>query len=243
MPVRPAKYADLDRCARILADAFKDGAIQGEYLRPYRHEHPEGMYYSFLRMLRLWWAKGAPDDYPILSYDVDGNGEETVITGIVYWHRWRGTPVSSSWIRWISERTMLAANYVNELIWPDRAAEPSRMNSLNQLMPFIGHHWSGRRAEVWDLGIIGVDPTRGKKGHGRELVQWGMRKAAEDAVPCCVIAGLGVIGFYRKLGFDDEVGNVIDEGGDANPVRAGGCPGAMIMFCDHPGEALGDGKG
>ncbi len=64
-------------------------------------------------------------------------------------------------------------NYLESLILPDRAAEPERQNILTRAFPYAKHHWTGTRAEVWYLNVVGVDPAFEGQGIGRELVAWG----------------------------------------------------------------------
>lgn len=230
MPLRQATFADIHHGAQIMATAFKEGPIMAHYLHPYRGQHPEGMYLYFLRKLRLAWARGPPDDILLVTYDTDASGKETTITGFAHWHRKRAREAPRSIYSTAVVQATATYNYLTSIIWPNRAIEPSRAGLFTQIDPFISHHWTGSRAEVWMLGLIAVDPTAGKKGYGRQMVEWGMRHAEQDGVACSLIAGKWAVGFYRKCGFNVETGTLTDEGGDDNPMRKAGVEGGTIMF-------------
>ncbi|KAK3672858.1 hypothetical protein LTR78_007211 [Recurvomyces mirabilis] len=230
MPFRQANLADIHHGAHIMATAFQDGPILGRYLHPYREQHPDGMYLYFLRKLRLAYARGLPDDILLVTYDVNSSDKEQQITGFAHWHRKRAELIPRSLHSTAILQATKAYNYLTSLIWPNLAIEPSRAGLFQQIDPFISHHWAGSRAEVWMLELIAVDPMTGKKGYGRQMLEWGMQRAKEDGLACSLIAGKGAVGFYRRCGFDIEVGTLTDEGGDDNPMRRAGVEGGTIMF-------------
>jgi len=225
MPVRQATYTDLSPAAHVLAAAFKDRPIMGQYLHPYREQYPEGMYLHFLRKLRLSYAQGPPDDYLLVSYD-----EKQSITGFAHWDRKRAIPLQRSWPKALLISVAKAYNYLESLIWPNHAIEPSRASFLAQIDPFIAHHWTGSRAEVWNLDLLAVSPDCEGRGYGRQLTAWGFEKAEQDGIGCSVLAALNKEGFYRSCGFEVAVGNIKDEGGDANPFVREGVQGGTVMF-------------
>src|SRR5271156_155625 len=95
-------------------------------------------------------------------------------------------------------------SYLNRLttwIWPNRAADPSKMTVLEDSAPFIAYHWSGPRQENWYLVLLAVHPDHQKKQHGRELVQWGLDEAVMEGVCASVIAADGKERFYGRCGF------------------------------------------
>ena len=102
---------------------------------------------------------------------------------------------------------------------------------MEQVEPFQKHHWSGTRAESWYLAILCVDPACGKRGYGRQLVNYGFDRAKKESVGCSVISAEGKENFYQACGFDVHVGMAKDAGGDENPLKD--VPGGSIFFWDN----------
>lgn len=230
MPLREATYSDLLPASKVLAAAFKDEHLFGKFFHPHRHEYPDDMYLFFLRKLRLDWASGPPDCRIVLSYTEEGGS--THITGVAVWERKRAVPRPSTWTAAATVRAVSSYNYLESLIYPDRAAaDPRRLSLLERSGPFIKHHWTGTRAESWYLDLIGVDPTAGGHGYGRQLVAWGRARAAEEGISASLIAAADKERFYQACGFDVIVGRCADEGGEANEIAQ--IEGGTIMFWDN----------
>jgi predicted N-acetyltransferase YhbS len=109
-------------------------------------------------------------------------------------------------------------------MWPNYAADPSKVNVLIESKPFTDHHWSGSREQTWYLDLLAVHPASQGKMFGRELVQWGMDEAKREGVWASVIAAKGKDRFYGRFGFV-EVGR-------ANVGPLAGIEGGAIMFND-----------
>jgi len=232
MPLREATYADLVPASKVLAAAFKDEPLFGVFFHPYRQDYPDDMYLYFLRKLRLDWGSGPPDCRIVLSYgDAPADSGEQRITGVAVWERKRAIERPSTWTAAATVRAMSSYNYVESLVYPDRAAaDPERLSLLERSGPFIKHHWTGTRAESWYLDLIGVDPTEAGHGYGRQLVAWGRARATEDGIGASLIAAAGRDRFYQACGFDVIVGTAGDEGGEANEL--GRIEGGTIFFWD-----------
>jgi len=112
------------------------------------------------------------------------------------------------------------------LIWPNRAADPSKTTILEESAPLFHHHWSGARQENWYLDMLAVHPDYQGKQHGRALVQWGLDEAVKDNVCASVIAADGRDRFYGRCGFV-EVGRA-----NVGPLAENGIKGGAIMFTD-----------
>lgn len=95
-----------------------------------------------------------------------------------------------------------AAMRLNALIWPNRASDPEKEDVIERAYPFFDGVWAGERAESWYLEALAVRPDFQGKGVGRDLVQWGLQRAADDGVCASVISALGKDAFYQKCGFD-----------------------------------------
>ena len=235
MRVREAAYADLLPASKLLADAFRDESFLGQYVHPYRDKYPEDMYLFFLNWLRPAYAKGG-DDRIIVTTKTDDNGNE-IVTGVAHWQRKRAKKPPLGLYELVKVKAMESYIYMESLVYPNRAADPSKTAILAQMDPFTKHHWTGTRADSWYLSLIGVDPKFHGQGAGRLLVEWGFQRARKDNVGCSVISAEGKAPFYRKLGYDIDCGSVSDEGGEKNPI--GHLPGGMIHFWDNNIEPKG----
>lgn len=228
MPLRAATYADLLPASKILSAAFFNEDFFGQTVHPHRHEYPDDMYLFFLRNLREDYL-GGPNEHLIVTYKADVSGKEECITGFAHWQRKRkskGVPLTAK----AAVKVVQAYNYAESLIWPNRAANPSKVDVLPRSAPFVDHHWTGSRADSWYLSLIGVDPKAEKQGYGRALVEWGFDRAREEGVGTSVVSAGGREKFYRSCGFNVEDGTVHDEGGEANPLHD--VPGGAIFFWD-----------
>ena len=93
--------------------------------------------------------------------------------------------------------------------------------------------------------MLGVAPESHGCGVGRALVQSGLDRARQDNLPAVVVCAKGVEGFYRKLGFVIDGGNVTNEDQirtqkDAgredqqevliNPLRQRGIGGGAVLW-------------
>ena len=236
MPIRPASYSDLVPASKCLAKAFFEEDLFGKYMHPHRHQFPDDVYLQFLHQLRAGWAAGS-DNHFLVSYIEEANGKEK-ITGIAHWKRKRANS-SPTLVQSVNRTAMSWYNYLESFIYPNRAQEPGRSAILEQIGPFCGHFWTGSRADVWDLTLLGVDPTSGAKGQGRQLVAWGFARAKEEGVGCSVMTAGGVEPFYQKCGFDVIAGSVRDHGGQENPLIRENIAGGTMMFWDNDRDISG----
>jgi GNAT superfamily N-acetyltransferase len=120
----------------------------------------------------------------------------------------------------------LASVYTRLERWmcPNRAADPSKENVLEESKPLIEHHWSGSREESWYLDLLAVHPRHQGKMYGRELVQWGVDEAKRDGICASLISAIGKERFYGRFGFV-EVGRA-----NVGPLAC--IEGGAIMFND-----------
>jgi GNAT superfamily N-acetyltransferase len=235
MSVRPAAYDDLLPASKILAAAFKDEALFGGHFHPYRASYPDDMHLFFLQKLRLDWARtSSPEDLQILLSHPPANPAQ--ITGVAIWSRKRATPNPDSPSVAAKVKEMEALNAAEARENPNRAAEVKNQGILAASERFIEHHWSGSRAECWDLGLLGVDPEQGGCGYGKVLVKYGLEIAKAEGVSASVISALGRESFYTSLGFNDTVATVRDFGGSENPFHGREDLGGTIHFCDFGRE-------
>jgi GNAT superfamily N-acetyltransferase len=237
MSVRPAAYEDLLPASKVLAAAFKDEALFGGHFHPYRAQFPDDMHLFFLQKLRVDWARTTPSDLQIsLSHPPDNPSN---ITGVAIWSRKRATPKPDAPAVVAKVKEMEALNATEAAQNPNRAAEVKNQGILAAAEKFIEHHWSGSRAECWDLGLLGVDPKQGGHGYGKVLVKHGLEVARKEGVCASVISALGRESFYTEVGFVDTVATVRDFGGSENPFYGREDLGGTIHFCDFGREPVG----
>jgi len=122
-------------------------------------------------------------------------------------------------------------NSISSFFQPNRAANPAMLDVFARAKPFMAHHWTGHRADVWSLETLGVKPEYQGKGYGKQLVQWGLERARQDCVSASVIASFDKENFYKACGFGEIVGNVCD--GDGNPMAK--FKGGELLFKDPEG--------
>ena len=91
------------------------------------------------------------------------------------------------------------------------------------------HFWSGPRSSGWYLNFLAVHPDFQKRGHGSRLAEWGVERARKENVTASVISGVGRDPFYRRCGFEIEVGKATE--GDGNPLK-GRVDGGTVLFRD-----------
>lgn len=109
---------------------------------------------------------------------------------------------------------------------PNRAADPEKVNILEETFPSFAHHWNESRQQNWFLDLLATHPDYQGQGVGRELVMWGVNMAKEENVCASVVSALGKEVFYGRSGFV-EVGRA-----NIGPLAACGIKGGAIMFCE-----------
>ena len=102
-------------------------------------------------------------------------------------------------------------------------------NKVSTVFSHINHLWSGTRATGWYLNYLAVDPAYQHQGYGRVLAVWGVERAKLEKVAASVVSGTGKDRFYRRCGFETQVGRVSD--GEGNPLK-GMTEGGAVLFCD-----------
>jgi GNAT superfamily N-acetyltransferase len=121
-------------------------------------------------------------------------------------------------------------NKLSNVIWPNRAADPTKIHSYEDAAPFFKHHWTGLHANGWQLETLAVHPKFQGKGYGKSLVTWGLDIARQGQVPASVVSAEGKEEFYLRCGFDIPgiIGNICE--GEGNPLN--GVTGGAVLFKD-----------
>lgn len=234
MPIRPANFADLLPAAHVCAKAFFDEDLFGVQIHPNRSAFPGDMYLFFLRQLRTDFFDAR--NTIMVSHLKDNS---TTITGVAVWTR-KGPggdrlAALQSWSAWFTGRFIIPVyNYLGSLVWPNRAADPSQLDCLERSGPFTAHYWkTPERLENWYLNLLGTGPEYQGQGYGKELLKWGMERAAEEGICVSLISANGKDGFYKRHGVDQEVGWAT-EGGEENPLHS--VAGGLILFSKKLGK-------
>jgi len=80
MPIRLARYADLEAAARIYTAAFWDEDVLGNQMHPHREQYPSDVLEHWRRVVRAaWW------DWAHVFVVATTDGGEVV--GLAYWDR------------------------------------------------------------------------------------------------------------------------------------------------------------
>ena len=118
-------------------------------------------------------------------------------------------------------------NRIESLFYPNHAADPSMLNIYSTIKPLLAKSRCGSRSTGWYLNCLAVNPAYEKQGHGRSLVAWGIDQATRDSIAASVTSGERRDNFYRRCGFDVEVGRVTD--GEENILKNKTYGGAILF--------------
>ncbi|KAH8729019.1 hypothetical protein GQ44DRAFT_737198 [Phaeosphaeriaceae sp. PMI808] len=213
----PARFADLSSIARVWTSAFFDDEIIGEIMHPHRKKYPEDVYWFLLRGIReRFW------DYRhrfIVVTLNDEFGQQDRIVGAAEWRRLgNGGKKMELWS--LDPRNLLSPllkmyHSITLAVFPNRAADPSRVSFLDNAVAKSEQYWTGHRTECYDLHVCGVHPSFQGKGVGRLLAGWGVieAKKEEDDVVASVLCGEKNRGFYGKCGLEIQAEGSLGEGG------------------------------
>ena len=124
---------------------------------------------------------------------------------------------------------MSLRNRIEAFFYPNHAADASMLNIYSIIKPLLAKSRDGSRSTGWYLNCLAVHPAYEKQGHGRTLVAWGIEQAKSDNIAASVTSGERRDNFYRRCGFDVEVGRVTD--GEGNPLKIK-TDGGAILFRD-----------
>ncbi|KAF2261347.1 hypothetical protein CC78DRAFT_357531 [Lojkania enalia] len=204
--LRLASITDLSGIAGCWYDGFFDDEVIGEIMHPNRKEHPKDVYWFLLRGIRerFWdWR------HQFVVVTVYEGGKERIV-GAADWRR-LGDAGQQRELAWGDPRNLIAPTLslyhsLSLLIFPNRAADPSRSSFLSAAVDDSKKYWTGEHAECWDLHVCGVHPDYQGKGIGKMLVMWGIERADEEGVSASVLCGEKNRGFYAKGGLTEEVG-------------------------------------
>lgn len=212
LQLRTAQLSDLPAMARVWHAAFFDDEIIGDLMHPNRKEHPEDVYWFLLRGLRerFWdWRH----QFIVVTLQEEA-GER--IVGAADWRRLgeggKRKELTSVDPRNLISPALSAYHSLSLRLFPNRAADPASASWLEKAVANSEKHWTGHRAECWDLHVCGVHPDFQGKGVGMLLVRWGVEQAETEGgnVVASVLCGEKNRGFYGKGGLTVQVGGSKD---------------------------------
>jgi N-acetylglutamate synthase-like GNAT family acetyltransferase len=119
-------------------------------------------------------------------------------------------------------------NIISKCVFKNRAASKEHLDNVLIALRASEHHWAGERSHCYNLETLAVDPAYQNQCIGRHLVMGGLKKAADEQIATSVISADGKDTFYRKCGFNVEVGKLTD--GVNNPI--GQVRGGTVLFKD-----------
>ncbi|KAI4636863.1 hypothetical protein J4E93_010879 [Alternaria ventricosa] len=209
--LRAAKFSDLASIATVWAAAFFDDEIIGELMHPHRKEYPDDVYWFLLRGIRQrFW------DWRHRFIVVIDDGK---VVGAADWRR-LGRGGEKLELGRTDPRNLIAPlvkayHSTSLVLFPNRAADPTRTSFLDTAVANSGKYWTGHRTECWDLHVCGVHTDYQGKGVGKLLATWGVREAHKegDEVVASVLCGEKNRGFYAKAGMGVQVSEFKGDGG------------------------------
>jgi GNAT superfamily N-acetyltransferase len=219
--IRPATISDVRDISKVMAAAFIDNEVMGDYLFPRRREYPQDYLRHFRRMVREHIVQqGRRVIVAIIG---------PAIVGMASWERQGPAGIMQLPSSTVCESTRRLAvwgwNYASHLLRPDRAMNPENWAIFYADAGNWKRHWTGAREETWYLNMLCVHPEFQGKGVGKGLVAEGIEWAKKDAVCASVIASAMGDGFYDKMGFVTV--------GSATEGALKGIPGGNIKFFEE----------
>jgi GNAT superfamily N-acetyltransferase len=193
--VRFATLRDAKDISEVLAAAFFDNELSGEYLFPRRRQYPEDYRRNFQHKARAHMVQSRRR--VLVAIDP----ATSRIVGFASWER-RGSGLPCETLRQrVARLAVQCWDGASGLLWPDRSRDAKHQAIFSAEEANLQHHWAGDRREAWHLDLMGVHPEAQGKGAGKALVSEGIRWGKEDGVCVSVISSALADRFYDKLGF------------------------------------------
>lgn len=103
------------------------------------------------------------------------------------------------------QRLQLIITFLQDLVTPDRSAEPSRLKLLQ------GTDLFESISERWDLCNIAVHPSYQQRGIAGHLTKWGLEIAVRERVPVTLEVTINAEALYRRIELRDYSYNCLAE--------------------------------
>ncbi|KAF2198017.1 acyl-CoA N-acyltransferase [Delitschia confertaspora ATCC 74209] len=231
MPIRLAKYTDIPAIAHVCAKSFYDDELFGDMMHPFRAEYPEDYEQFYVRRFRENWYDWSHVIWVATTCDKEG---KVIVAGVAEWElmgragKGREYRKLGGWNPGMAFPNLGSSH--SSALSTNRAAnpDPSLRNPFPTAHDLTIHHWTGARANSYYLDLLAIHPDYQGGGLAKELVQWGLDRAEEEGVSASVVSSVPGRGFYKRMGFDKEVGRCGE--GTENPL--GRLEGGWILFRD-----------
>ncbi|KAF8470770.1 acyl-CoA N-acyltransferase [Kalaharituber pfeilii] len=137
------------------------------------------------------------------------------IVGCACWERRTANPPPPAVAQWLANRNPPLSRLERLFVAiEDKIADvlspPSRtmnMSAVNRYFTSLEEvdkevYADPRYHERWELEMLAVDPAFQRKGIGRSLLMWGVRRADEEGVCCTLEASDRGLPLYESVGFE-----------------------------------------
>lgn len=208
--LRFATSKDIWRAGLIISVGF-GLSLEAAWLQPYLRTYPEDSLTSSQQYAE--WAIRSDnvallvveDDYdpaevermtgivPEVDTEERPMPDEKVVAGVAAWRFLSGSPRTGQFVNTEGPFPDLAADR------PHRDEHEEHVNSYHSKNDELTEKYFG--ASGWfELDTLVIHPAYWRRGHGRTLVEWGLRLADIDQVEMCICATDAGFNLYRSLG-------------------------------------------
>ncbi|KAJ3467664.1 hypothetical protein MRS44_005228 [Fusarium solani] len=213
MLIRNATKEDIPAAGAVAAAAYIDDE-QDAFMFPGRKKHPQ----RYLKTKESIVRHGMNDPTATVIVAVVEEGDQgwsgkPDIVGFCIWFRENGDEETNKDER-VEKKALLSRiktfisgsevfQYASDLIDPLVSAQNASIMARTCRLPSSNHYFCPRIDNLPQYGImdIAVHPDFQGRGAARRLVEWGINKAKEEAVPIELSATPEGSGLYTKLGF------------------------------------------
>ncbi|KXH34784.1 hypothetical protein CSAL01_00365 [Colletotrichum salicis] len=143
--------------------------------------------------------------------------EEGRYVGLGIWQRHGITENAKSWqVNSLRKRFMMLQVVLE--YWYRLLVGSLPASKVRELMGQLNKAQSLYPTERWRLCWLGVSPGARGRGIGRGLIQWGLDRSEEEAVPMVLEASNAGAILYRKYGFKEIGRQTFDGGKHTQPI-------------------------
>ncbi|KAI9810760.1 MAG: hypothetical protein M1827_006098 [Pycnora praestabilis] len=202
MHIRPSTFEDCSSCADIAVTAFWDDTFFN-WVHPYRNQYPLA-YRNFI--LRRHQKRYSSVGFHIFVAETDESDPEwkgqSEITGYAIYQRLGRSVAAKQWqkdtlVKKIERTLRGIESYYSWLTGADRTVSAANM----QLWDELTDSSLNALPEFWKLCVLAIAPSFGRRGIGKQLLDWGLDIATKEDVPVALLASPKGQGLYLKNGF------------------------------------------
>ncbi|MCJ1243858.1 hypothetical protein MMC30_001055 [Trapelia coarctata] len=214
MHIVPLSPSLISPCAAVTRAAFGDDELF-EWLLPHRFTYPAHWQQSVVNRLHMRLNSPGMMVRVALSDKEDEWWDESVgseVLGYTIWERngkwreyeavWGKDGLAKKFERFAAK---LAAKY-SDLLHIDQTVDYEHMalyRAGSSAYDKVMDDQIGKGGDhIW-LTVLGVDPRFQRKGIGKRLLRWGLKRSDEEGVPIGLCASPVGCKLYRSVGFED----------------------------------------